>query len=75
MALLPVERQEVQEAAAARRSAVLSLLISWLAGGSSGFVKWPPLLRGWAAWVSGLNPEAGAVPNSQKALSSSKPTV
>lgn len=33
MALLPVERQEVQEAAVAHRRAVLSLLISPLAGG------------------------------------------
>lgn len=50
----------------------MSLLISSLAGGNTGDVKWPLLLRGWAAWVRGLNPEAGAVPSSQGAVGSSK---
>lgn len=50
----------------------MSLLISSLAGGNTGNVKWPLLLRGWAAWVRGLNPEAGAVPSSQGAMGSSK---
>lgn len=50
----------------------MPLLISSLAGGNSGDMKWPLLLRGWAAWVRGLNPEAGAVPSSQGAVGSSK---
>lgn len=50
----------------------MSLLISSLAGGNTGNVKRPLLLRGWAAWVRGLNPEAGAVPSSQGAMGSSK---